>query len=390
MLTAHVVVGANYGDEGKGQLVHDIASGILTETPKHPLVVRYSGGAQAGHTVTTDTQRHVFHHFGSGTFLGCPTWLSKEFILNPMLFVNELDELNILGIDPIIYISPRCRVSSPYDMIVNIIREEHRVLRHGSCGCGINETMTRYQNTGVEWADLVDLAADEPSFRAYMTTQKEYAEQCCIEIIGSVDSVFDNDIIESYRQDVLAMHSASIMDTSAVLNKYDNVIFEGSQGLLLDERYGTFPFLTPGSVGAEVPLQYVDSVGKDNPGANINVLVHYPTRPYMTRHGAGPFMTETAKDNIGIHHPEETNVYNEHQHHFRYGVLDVNSYLNRIFVDATNAFCSVTSTNVTMNYNPVVTCESHMQGKFPVILDGERYNVSFNTLKQYIMVHKKG
>ena len=127
MLTAHVVVGANYGDEGKGQLVHDIASGILTETPKHPLVVRYSGGAQAGHTVTTDTQRHVFHHFGSGTFLGCPTWLSKEFILNPMLFVNELDELNILGIDPIIYISPRCRVSSPYDMIVNIIREEHRV-----------------------------------------------------------------------------------------------------------------------------------------------------------------------------------------------------------------------------------------------------------------------
>ena len=83
-------------------------------------------------------------------------------------------------------------------------------------------------------------------------------------------------------------------------------------------------------------------------------------------------------------------MYNEHQHHFRYGVFDVNSYLNRIFVDATNAFCSVTSTNVTMNYNPVVTCESHMQGKFPVILDGERYNVSFNTLKQYIMVHKKG
>ena len=54
--------------------------------------------------------------------------------------------------------------------IINIIREEHRVSRHGSCGCGINETMTRYQTTGVEWADLVDLAADEPSFRAYMTT----------------------------------------------------------------------------------------------------------------------------------------------------------------------------------------------------------------------------
>jgi adenylosuccinate synthase len=85
MKNAYVVIGANYGDEGKGQVVHKLAKQNTNVT-----VVRYSGGAQAGHTVTTDDgKRHVFSHIGAGTFAGAKTWLSDEFIVNPVMFLKE-------------------------------------------------------------------------------------------------------------------------------------------------------------------------------------------------------------------------------------------------------------------------------------------------------------
>lgn len=84
---ARVVIGANFGDEGKG-LVTDwlCAQGA-------GVVVRFNGGAQAGHTVETPEGRHVFHHLGSGTFCNVPTYLSQYFICNPILFLHELERL---------------------------------------------------------------------------------------------------------------------------------------------------------------------------------------------------------------------------------------------------------------------------------------------------------
>ena len=92
-----VVIGANYGDEGKG-----LMTDFLCRQHSADLVVRFNGGAQAGHTVVTpEGERHVFHHIGSGYFAGVPTYLSKFFVSNPVLFKQEYQELRIPSSYPI-------------------------------------------------------------------------------------------------------------------------------------------------------------------------------------------------------------------------------------------------------------------------------------------------
>lgn len=379
-----VVIGANYGDEGKGQSVHE----LVTQSTFRSLVVRYSGGAQAGHTVVTSGLRHVFHHIGSGFFNDSPTWLSKEFIVNPVLFRDEYSELTRNhSMKPVVFIDPECRVSTPYDMLLNIIREEERGTdRHGSCGCGIFETIQRHKEIPLTWSTLTRLVDDEDAFNKYMTAIQEYSIDECQRLRGDTDRAFYDCIHDAFRRDVLNMKLVTSTQGSEILDQYDDVVFEGSQGLLLDEKYGTFPHLTPSSVGAEVPVKYADERAIAHPDTEIHVNLIYLTRPYMTRHGAGPMDFEVdSPDSLGVDHPTETNVYNEHQQNFRYGILDVTSYLDRIFVDSYNAIhlCSTTD-NVNIRYSTSLTCESHMTGLIPVIMNNKRYNVSFETLEKYL------
>ena len=139
-----VVIGANFGDEGKG-LMTDYFCHQSTLRGEKSLVVLHNGGAQRGHTVVTpDGNRHVFHHFGSGTLVGADTYLSEEFVLNPMIFRQEWEELESTKAIPKVYVNHTCRVTTPFDMILNQIIEESRDnARHGSCGMGIHETMIR-------------------------------------------------------------------------------------------------------------------------------------------------------------------------------------------------------------------------------------------------------
>ena len=91
-MIARIVIGANFGDEGKGLVTDYLCS------QGAGVVVRFNGGAQAGHTVVTpEGERHVFRHFGSGTFLGVPTFLSQFFVCNPILFFEERKQLIDLG-----------------------------------------------------------------------------------------------------------------------------------------------------------------------------------------------------------------------------------------------------------------------------------------------------
>ena len=143
-----VVIGANYGDEGKGLMTDYFASKY-----KNPLVVCSNGGAQRGHTVVTPTGlRHVFHHFGSGTLCGAMTYLPSSFVVNPMIFAEEYQELKKLtGKVPIIYINKRCKISTPFDMMINQILEECRGEdKHGSCGVGVWETIVRSENCDLD------------------------------------------------------------------------------------------------------------------------------------------------------------------------------------------------------------------------------------------------
>lgn len=152
MKDVKIVIGANAGDEGKG-----LMTDYFSQKP-NSIVVCSNGGSQRGHTVTTpDGIRHVFHHFGSGTLNGAASYLPKEFIVNPLIFNQEYEELMNKGVVPIVYAHSDCMVSTPYDMMANHIVEENRgKQKHGSCGLGIFETIKRYESDITDFDKVKD------------------------------------------------------------------------------------------------------------------------------------------------------------------------------------------------------------------------------------------
>jgi len=370
MSNAHVVIGANYGDEGKG-LIAD----YLVHKHNAKMVVRFNGGAQAGHTVVTpDGKRHVFKHFGSGTFECVRTFLSKHFVANPMIFLNELAALESMGVHPPkVMIDPRAYVSTPYDMIVNEIREKH--FKFGSCGLGVTDTVDRQQMV-LGHTYMFRLNADEVHYNAiYNHEQLHYKLQLIrqewvparlkeLNIPYTHDMrtrVMDDKLMWKFMEDLVAFgKTIGIMDTKS-LSKHDSIVFEGGQGLGLDQVQGTVPHVTKSNTG----LMNVIDICKE---ANIeNVDVYYVTRAYLTRHGAGPMESELKeKPYKGI--KETTNVTNEFQGKFRYGNLDVDALRERIAVDLRGAY------NQHFNVNPklAVTCIDQLDEVGRYILNGKR------------------
>ena len=148
LMRMQAVIGAAYGDEGKGRTVDALVADAL-EDGLRPWVVRFNSGAQAGHTVVTpDGRRHVFHQVGSGALLGAPTYLGAEVALNPWLLDAELEALANLGVTaPRLLADPRAPITVPWDVMINQALEQARGGgRHGSCGVGFGETVGRSEN----------------------------------------------------------------------------------------------------------------------------------------------------------------------------------------------------------------------------------------------------
>lgn len=141
--TTDIIIGANLGDEGKGT----VTATITKNADGKVLNILSNGGSQRGHSILTENGSFTFCHFGSGTYHGADNYYSEYFIINPMSFVKEYNELKRRGIclDNKVHCSPMVRWSSPYDMMANQIIEELRgETKHGSCGMGIWETVRRY------------------------------------------------------------------------------------------------------------------------------------------------------------------------------------------------------------------------------------------------------
>lgn len=328
-----VVIGANFGDEGKG-LMTDYFCHQPALRGENCIVICHNGGAQRGHTVDTlEGLRHVFHHFGSGLFVMADTYLSKNFIVNPMLFRQEWEELKKLGYEPTVYLNPLCKVTTPFDMITNQILEENRSNgRHGSCGMGIFETIKRYEkNYGypawvlLENYDRQNKEAIEIIKRTYLP--KRFHELKIQPSMEWEEIINFNGLIGQYLEDLkfMAEHVTVCGDTNA-LKKYQNIVFEGGQGLLLDQNNQEyFPHLTPSNTGLKNPAEMILKLFP-----NSDVEVCYVTRPYLTRHGAGRLDNECKKEEINPNMEDLTNVPNPHQGTMRYGKMNVSGLLNRI------------------------------------------------------------
>lgn len=330
-----IVVGANYGDEGKGLATDFFSKNACGMC----LNVLYNGGCQRGHTVQTNaTLRHVFHHFGSGTFRGADTYFDEDFMVNPMEFAKEYRSLTEKGYYSECYISSKCRVTTPFDMIINqIVEDSRKENRHGSCGFGIWETQQRYitDEHSYTWGELSRLSPDSIYIYLKYLRLEYLPKRLSYYGIDNIPDEFKKILDEPYLlihfiNDVKFMSSiVKTNDNMYAENQYDTIIFEGGQGLALDENnVDGYPNVTASETGSRIPLLRC--------GTNDGIEVCYVTRTYFTRHGEGNFPTCCLKSEINPNIVDMTNVYNENQGYIRYGLFDKDEMMSRINKDLKN------------------------------------------------------
>lgn len=327
-----VVIGSAYGDEGKGFTTQQFCNKFLKQG-LNPVVIRHNGGGQAGHTVVNEGIRHVFAHVGSGSLLRCPTYLAEEFILNPIIFRQEYEQLATKGIDldGLIYVNSKCRITTPFDMFLNDMKERKRDKdRHGSCGLGIFETVSREIDFTIEDCGHY-LNHKLRLLEKYFDCEVSKNELENYKMNYMSDTLLTG-VINNYLMDLAWMfqHIKIIKDEKTFLESYDSLVFEGAQGLLLDQNNTEgFPHLTPSNTGSKNP--YTILKGLDISKAQVEFC--YVTRSYLTRHGAGSLENECPKEDINKDMFDKTNIPNDYQGTLRYGKLNVNSLVERISKD---------------------------------------------------------
>ncbi|MGW4249126.1 adenylosuccinate synthetase, partial [Nocardia sp. NPDC004722] len=312
-----IVVDLGFGDAGKGATVDwlcSAAAGLDVAA-----VVRFNGGAQAAHNVIADGRHHTFRQFGSGTLSGVPTLLSRHMLVEPLALAAEARELAALGVaDPLslLYVDERALLTTPIHGAANRCREDTRgTSRHGSCGIGIGET-ARYA-LDHDAPRVADCRRPEVLRRKLIALERHYAP-----LLATGRHRYDaiDDLVDAYTAFAGAV---AILpgDQLAAFARTGRLVFEGAQGVLLDEWRGTHPYTTWSTVEPRKARAMLARIGE--PGYVLGV-----TRAYMTRHGAGPFPTEDPRLSI----PEAHNATGEYQGGFRRGHLD--PLLLRYAVDA--------------------------------------------------------
>ena len=371
---AHIVIGLGFGDEGKG-LITD----YLCQHSAKPIVVRFNGGQQAGHTVVLKSGRkHIFSNFGSGTLRGISTFWSRYCTFCPGFF---LEELSILGKVPPFFIDPRAPVTTHYDILYNRIIEKFRGKnKHGSCGLGFGETVNRQENLSLKFvaADLLNrrLAMEKLSFLRAFYKNKVQTET------NYLFSAFSHDKEDSEFEECLKRLAklnadgifvvASEDEILSIDSEWETFIFEGAQGVLLDINLGKWPFVTKSNTTCK---NAVSLLNRNFRKSNVDIQIHYVTRAYHTRHGEGPFRTDKLFQK-SLQNNKETNVYNEFQGEFRVSPLDFDLVNYAIHGDQKES--------IKFSKNLYITCLDQLDySKIPIYLDGIKRNVGFELLQVF-------
>ena len=285
---AAVIVGAQWGDEGKGKIVD-----VLSES--FPVVARYAGGHNAGHTVIIEGKKFILQLVPSGVLRpGCRGVIGNGVVLDPVAFLKEVGNLRQMGVkvDGNLFISNRAQVILPYHRMIELAAENApgRV-KIGTTSRGIGPAYEdKMGRRGLRVADLLDLKL-----------LKTHIENACREKNMIAHALFNSEPLDADKMyDEYAQASAQIApfvcDTAVLINQAlaagESVMFEGAQGTMLDIDHGTYPFVTSSSatsggavIGTGVAPTAIDTV--------IGV-----TKAYCTRVGGGPFPTE-ALDSAG-------------------------------------------------------------------------------------------
>jgi adenylosuccinate synthase len=298
------VIGLGFGDEGKGMVTSSLVNRYMSNKEyknDEIIVVRYSGGHQAGHTINTVGIHHTFANFGSGTLQGVPTYWSPACTVDPVGLINEykilFDKMNHHN-DITLFINKNCPVTTPYDIDEN--REIEKINQHGSCGVGFGTTIEREEEGNVHFCfgDLFNSTIMEIKLNLVASYY-----------LPDETPQMDWSGLEKFREAVQSITSSifTFRPVDDLPAHFHTHIFEGSQGLLLDKDIGFFPHVTRANVGS-----------KALPSLNE---VFYVTRAYQTRHGNGPMSNEI---NLDLKNTEnESNKKHKYQGAFRTGILDL-------------------------------------------------------------------
>lgn len=322
MSAAISVVDLGFGDAGKGRTIDALARSTGARA-----VVRFNGGAQAGHNVVTrDGRHHTFSQFGAASFLpGALTILSRHVVFHPTALLVEARVLESKGVNaPLarILVSPDAIVTTPYHQTRNQLRERARgEARHGSCGVGVGDTVEdSLEHEPIRVKDLGDrtvlarkLAQVRERLRASLVNTEKMDR--------ALDDTFEDDSVFTHWLDrVIALHRQLPRwgsDPLRLLLRGSSstapVLFEGAQGVLLDEWRGFHPHTT----WSTCTFENVDSLLAESGfrGEHKRIGV---TRTYSVRHGAGPFPTESSELALQDRH----NTNGVWQGAFRVGHLD--------------------------------------------------------------------
>lgn len=329
---AYVIVDLGFGDSGKGTIVDALARRVGAS-----LVVRYNGGPQAGHNVVTrDGRHHTFSQWGAGTFAGVPTYLSEYMMIDPAAMEPEAEHLEQQGVaDPwdLLSVDDRCLVVTPFHRAVNRIRELARGdrRRHGSCGMGVGEAYVDAQEGGGHALRASDLhsrplvLANLHAIRKRMLDKARRIESAgpatgWVEgLKGEMDVLTSDEAIEAaadvYVRVARKVHLRRGMPGHAPM--HDAVVYEGAQGVLLDAERGFHPHTTWSCATSRNAQILIERTGTDPDVQTIGVV-----RAYATRHGAGPFPTESAISHADSVLRGEHNVENAWQGSLRIGAFD--------------------------------------------------------------------
>lgn len=333
------VVGLGFGDEGKGSVVD-----FLARQCQAPLIIRYNGGPQAAHNVVTpDGRHHTFSQFGSGMFHpNARTYLSRFMLIDPLTMQAESDHLNSVGMcraEERTFIDEDCIIITPYHVALNRLREAARgAARHGSCGAGVGE------------ARADDLARPDLTLRAGMLRRTyhnlsrlqdrledirryKYEQTKSLNLPPLSPRPSDQEAVqwamstlqEGFKADGLSLADMyvawasrfNIVGMGRIQELHADVtIFEGAQGVLLDETYGFPPYNTWTDTTLRNADVLCEELGLQGENTSLGV-----TRSYFTRHGAGPFPTEGS---LFVHKlTGEHNTLGPWQGDFRTGALDL-------------------------------------------------------------------